>query len=256
MNRIEKLFATTKARIAYFTAGDGGMQHSLHVALALIAGNTNVLEIGIPFSDPIADGPVIERASQRALKNGVPLQDILTLVKNIRCHSDIPIILFSYLNPILSASHTDFFIEAQQAGVDGLLLVDCPFEESHAIREQCQKHDIDLIYVITPSTSYERLKRINQHAQGFLYYACRKGITGTRDQLPEGFSEAISSLKQTVQWPIVVGFGISNANMANQVLTHADGVVVGSLFVKAIEEGLSIAALTQLAREVFIDYAT
>ncbi len=251
MTRIKKLFANHKAYIAYLTAGDGGIQHTLHAAMALINGGVNVLEIGIPFSDPVADGPVIQRASHRAISAGTSLQDVLWLVKEIRKQSDIPLVLFSYVNPILMAAQSNFFSAAKSAGVDGLLLVDCPIEESLMIREACVANQIDLIYVITPSTPMSRIQYINESAQGFLYYACRNGTTGIRHGLPDGFHEKVAAIKAIVNLPVVVGFGISNNDMAKEALSVADGVVVGSLFVKALEDGLSLAALAKLAHDIY-----
>ncbi|HEX2549466.1 MAG TPA: tryptophan synthase subunit alpha, partial [Gammaproteobacteria bacterium] len=170
ISRLKKFFShSQKANLAYLTAGDGGIQFTFDAAMALIKGGANMLEIGIPFSDPIADGPVIQQASQRAIAAGTTLKDILWLVKKIREHSDLPIILFSYLNPILKAYSTDFFKDARDASVDGILLVDCPIEESREIRNICQLHDIDLIYIISPSTPLKRIQYIKLHAQGFLY---------------------------------------------------------------------------------------
>ena len=161
------------------------------------------------------------------------------------------IVIFSYLNPILVASQSDFFSEAKSAGVDGLLLVDCPIEESEFIRDACVTNQIDLIYVITPSTPMSRIQYINERAQGFLYYACRKGTTGVRHGLPEGFQENMASIKAIVSLPIVVGFGISNNEMAKEVCSVADGVVVGSLFVKALEDGLPMLSLSKLAQDIY-----
>lgn len=252
ISRIEKLFANEhKACIAYLTAGDGGIQHTLDAAITLINAGVNMLEIGIPFSDPVADGPVIQRASQRAISAGTTLRDVLWLVKEIRKQSDIPLILFSYLNPILMVSQSDFFSVAKSAGVDGLLLVDCPIEESQLIQDACATNQIDLIYVITSSTPMTRIKYINQHAKGFLYYACRKGTTGIRYGLPEGFCEKMAAIKAIVNLPVVVGFGISNNEMAKKVCSVADGVVVGSLFVKALEDGLSLESLSKLAHDIY-----
>lgn len=245
--RIEQLFANQKAFIAYITAGDGGRERSLESALALIEGGVNMLEIGVPFSDPIADGPVIQRAAKRALNAHTTLNDVLWLTQQIRRHSDIPLIFFSYLNPILAKSKTTFFEEAREAGVDGLLLVDCPLEESAPFHEQCTKNDISLIQVLSPSTSPARIEKINQKAQGFLYYACRKGTTGLRDELPSDLSDNINTIKSLTKLPVVVGFGISNRAMCESVLRVADGVVVGSFFVKAIEEGIEPHALKKLA---------
>jgi len=250
MSRIQQLFANDKAFIAYLTAGDGGMQRTLDAALALIDGGVNMLEIGIPFSDPIADGPVIQRAAARSLASGTSLCDVLWLTKQIRQRSDIPLILFSYFNPILSALQLNFLGDAKNAGIDGLLLVDCPLEESQFVRQQCMQNDIALIYVITPSTTLTRIQKIDHYAQGFLYYACRKGTTGLRNALPDDFQQKIQFIKSTVHLPVVVGFGISNQEMADRVLEHADGVVVGSLFVKVLEEGMHPSALSKLARDI------
>ncbi len=248
--RIKTLFKNHKAFIAYLTAGDGGIQRTLDAAMALIKGGVNMLEIGMPFSDPVADGPVIQRAAARSLATGTTLEDVLWLTKEIRKLSSIPLILFSYYNPILSVLESNFMSKAKTAGLDGLLLVDCPLEESQSIRDQCNQNELDLIHVVTPSTTLARLEKINQHAQGFLYYACRKGTTGVRNTLPDDFSQQIESIKTVVHCPIVVGFGISNQEMAKSVLEHADGVVVGSLFVKALEEGAHPSTLTTLARDI------
>jgi tryptophan synthase alpha chain len=251
MSRIERLFANDKAFIAYLTAGDGGMQCTLDASIALIEGGVNMLEIGMPFSDPIADGPIIQRAATRSLAIGTTLQDILWLTKQIRKRSDVPLILFSYYNPLLTALKSDFLSNAKNAGIDGLLLVDCPLEESSLVRQQCIQNEIALIYVITPSTTLARMKKIDQYAEGFLYYACRKGTTGMRNTLPNDFQQTIESIKAVVHLPIVVGFGISNQEMVDRVLEHANGVVVGSLFVKTLEEGGTSSSLSTLAREIY-----
>ncbi|WP_342220314.1 tryptophan synthase subunit alpha [Rickettsiella endosymbiont of Miltochrista miniata] len=251
LSRIQQLFQNGKAYTAYLTAGDGGVQSTLDAALALIKGGVNMLEIGVPFSDPIADGLIIQRASQRSLAKGTCLADVLWITKQIRQQSDIPIILFSYLNPILSALPSDFLPAAKNAGIDGLLLVDCPLEASDFIHQQCNKNDIALIYVIAPSTPLTRIKIINTYAQGFLYYACQKGTTGLRNELPKNFREKINTLKSMVDLPVIVGFGISNQEAVYRVLQYADGVVVGSLFVKALEEGASPSTLTKLAQNLY-----
>jgi tryptophan synthase alpha chain len=250
IERISQFFKNNKAFIAYITAGDGGVQHTLDAALALIKGGVNLLEIGIPFSEPVADGPVIQRAAARAIKIGTNLQDILWLVQQIRQHSDIPLVLFSYYNPILAKMQTNFLQEAAKAGVDGLLLVDCPIEESKDIRQACLAQQLAPIYVITPYTPLNRIQQIADYGEGFLYYACRKGTTGMRAALPEDFADKMQMIKANVKLPVITGFGISDKQMAQQVLAYSDGVVVGSLFVKAIEDGASAADLTQLAASI------
>jgi tryptophan synthase alpha chain len=250
MNRIEKLFAANSAFVGYLTAGDGGIECTLQAALALLAGGVNVLEIGIPFSDPIADGPVIQRAMNRALIAGTSLQDILWLVKQIRQHSEVPIVLFSYFNPILSALKNNFLQQAKAAGVDGILIVDLPFELVKNYFAQCAAEDIAPILVISPTTNAARIQKIAQKSRGFLYYACRKGTTGMREGLPQGFAEKLASIKSRVSLPVVVGFGLSDKATTAKVLEHADGFVIGSLFVKAMEEGAEGAALTKLAASI------
>lgn len=247
ITRIQNHFRQTKSFIGYLTAGDGGIQRTLESALALINGGVNLLEIGVPFSDPIADGPVIQGAAARALAAGTTLADILFLISAIRLHSDIPLILFTYLNPLLPALTTDFLNTAQQAGLDGILIVDAPIEESHFFQQKLLDLQMAPIYVIAPSTTAPRIRTINQYGKGFLYYACRKGTTGIRAELPADFCTKMAEIKANTHLPVVAGFGIASADTAAQVLAHTDGVVVGSLFVKAVAEGLTPSDLTRLA---------
>lgn len=165
--RIEKSFKQGKRFVAYLTAGDGGIKHTLAAALALIDGGVNLLEIGVPFSDPTADGPVIQQAAARALQAGTTLKEVLWLATELRKKTDIPLILFSYLNPLLQATETDFFVQAKQAGIDGALIVDCPIEESEIIHDQCLAQNIAPIYVITPSTPVARMKKLKPMARVF-----------------------------------------------------------------------------------------
>ncbi|MCR9191316.1 MAG: tryptophan synthase subunit alpha [Gammaproteobacteria bacterium] len=250
MKRIEQQFQRGKAFVGYLTAGDGGIERTLAAALALIAAGVTLLEIGVPFSDPIADGPVIQNAAARSLAQGTTLQDVLWLSQEIRKRSEIPLILFSYLNPILAVSQTSFFHDAKAAGLDGILIVDCPIEASPFIHQRCLVYDLAPIYVLTPTTSFARMQHIDRYGKGCLYYACRKGTTGMRDGLPEDFVSTIQTIQAHVHLPVITGFGISSYQTAEKVLQYADGVVVGSLFVKALEDGASPAELTQLARRI------
>lgn len=250
IKRIEEHFQKGKSLVGYLTVGDGGVQSSLVAARALIEGGITMLELGVPFSDPIADGPVITRAASRALTAGTTLQDVLWLATEIRKQSDIPLILFSYLNPILAVSKTTFFENARMAGIDGLLLVDCPLEEASYFQKQCLAHQIAPIYVITPSTSIARMQHIEQYGKGFLYYACRKGTTGVQAQLPLTFAEDIKRIKASVHLPVVAGFGIATAKDVQIVLDCADGAVMGSLFVKALEDGMQPAELIALVKSI------
>lgn len=249
-NRIKKQFKKHKIFAAYLTIGDGGLDHSLAAAKALIQGGVNMLELGVPFSDPIADGPVIQRAAQRALKNNTSLFDVLDVAKKLRKEfSEIPLILFSYFNPLLHAHPPTWLPKAVDAGIDGVLVVDLPYEEATEFYQQCLLHDIQPISIITPATSSARLKMITRHAKGFLYYASRKGTTGIRQGLPEGFSQKITEIKALTSLPLLAGFGIANKEDAKEILHHADGFVVGSFFVKALEEKVALQKLQEMARE-------
>lgn len=249
--RIANLFKYQKAFIAYLTAGDGGIKKTLDAALALIDGGVNMLEIGVPFTDPIADGPVIQQAAMRALAAGTSLEDVLWLITEIRKRSEIPLILFSYYNPILKALTKSFINTVKMAGIDGILIVDCPLDEMGELHNQCQEQAIAPIGIITPSTPNARMQKIEQLSSGFLYYACRAGTTGLRTHLPSDFDQKIKTIKTQVTLPMVVGFGISEPTMASQVLECADGVVIGSLFVKALAEGMPTNALSLLAQRIF-----
>lgn len=241
MNLPKKMF------IGYLTAGDGGIKRTLEAALALIAGGVNILEIGVPFSDPIADGPVIQQACTRALAQGVCFSDILWLTQQIRQKTSVPIILFSYLNPLLAVFDRDFALTLQNTGINGVLLVDCPLEEAGLFYADFISQNIAPINIIAPTTPAKRMGAIAAQGRGFLYYACRKGTTGIRNQLPEDFAEKIAVIKQQVDLPVVAGFGIADVETAKKVLSYADGVVIGSLFVEAVAKGLSANELTQFA---------
>lgn len=251
MNRIENIFKKNKKGfVAYLTAGHKGIEYSLESALAMIEGGVNILEIGIPFSDPIADGPVIQKAMQDALQRNTSIDDVFSLVRKIREHDkDVPIVLFSYLNPILKIGR-NLYTKASKAGADALLIVDMPLEESKSIHEECKKAGLELIFIISPSTPKKRIKEISRHADGFLYYVCRKGTTGIKSQLPEGFAEKIKEIKSSSKLPIVAGFGISSKSMADEVITYADGFVVGSYLVNAMQKGIGKDELTSITRNL------
>ncbi len=247
--RIQNLFAHSKAFVGYFVVGDGGLDYSFSVAKALLDGGVNLLELGVPFSDPVADGPVIQRAAERALQAKTRLADVIQLAAKIRAYADIPLILFSYFNPLLAHNPQQWLPRAKQAGLDGILVVDLPWEEGKAFYQQCKQHEITPIAVVTSATSEQRFMKIVRHANGFLYYACQKGTTGVRAELPPGIAEKLAMFKQHTRLPIVVGFGIGKPESAQEILNYAaDGFVVGSLFVKAMEQGVPPQEISQLAR--------
>ncbi|MFT3742116.1 MAG: tryptophan synthase subunit alpha [Gammaproteobacteria bacterium] len=248
MSRIQTLFQHKKAYVGYLTIGVEGLENNYQQAKALIAGGVNMLELGVPFSDPVADGVVIQRASLRALENGITLWDVIELAKKIRAEFDIPLIIFSYFNPLLAAKPQHWLSLAHEAGIDGVLVVDLPYEEGQSFYRLCHQHHLDAIAVITPATPPARLQKIVKHAKGFLYYACQKGTTGVRAGLPDDMKEKILTIKQHSNLPVVVGFGISDRESVHSILHDAEGVVVGSRFMQAIEDKVSSTQLTELAR--------
>jgi tryptophan synthase alpha chain len=245
MSRIETAFAN-KAKIAYLTAGDGDPLYFLALARA----GANILEIGMPFSDPVADGPAIQLAMERSLKNGTNIDKVLDIVRQIRSESDAAIILFTYYNPIQN-NLEQFLNNAKQAGADGVLVVDLPFEEGAELRFLCNKIGLAQIAVAAPSTSPERIELLSRCGSGFLYYACRKGTTGVRDELPDDMVERIKVVRKHSKLPVAVGFGVSNHSMVEKILQVADGCVIGSYFVNIVAKNATPNELQQLAKEVF-----
>jgi len=248
MSRLTKAFASS-AKVAYLTAGDGGNK-SVDYFLALAKAGANVLEIGIPFSDPVADGPSIQLAMERALTGGTNLESVLQVVAGVRANTDAAIIIFTYYNPILRDLE-NFLIKIKQAGADGILVVDLPFEENENLRFLCNRLELAPIMVASPSTPLDRVKLLSENSSGFLYYACRKGTTGVRSGLPDDITTQIKLVKENSVLPVAVGFGVSNSDMVSQLLSIADGCVIGSYFVNAIANGKTPQELEVMAKEVF-----
>lgn len=233
--------------VAYMTAGDGGMTKSLRALHALAAGGVDIIEVGVPFSDPVADGPTIQAAAARAINAGVALADVLALVREFRQdNTATPIILFSYYNPLLQYGLADLVAAASAAGVQGLLVVDLPLEEMHDYHELCLVHGIDPILLISPSTDSKRIEQITKFARGMIYYVCQNGTTGERDTMPEDLPRRLQAIKRCTNLPVVVGFGIANRDMAQAALQHADGFVIGSKIVAAIASTPEPKKLTAL----------
>jgi len=227
MSRISQAFAKKQAFIGYLTAGDAPKERFL----SLLKMGVNILEIGIPFSDPVADGPVIQKAMERSLLAGTTPEKALQLVSELRKETEAAIVLFTYFNPI-QKDLKGFLSQAKKAGADGVLVVDLPLEESAVYQFLCKAFGLSPIFVIAPSTPPERMRAISDAAVGFIYYACRKGTTGARSSLPEDLEQKIAQIRTHTDLPIAVGFGISNRETANAVLKIADGFVVGSHFVE------------------------
>lgn len=245
--RIGAAFKDKKPFVGYLTLGDGGIDRSLDAALALVEGGVDLLEIGIPFTDPIADGPVIQNAMERALKGGTTPHDVLAFAQRFREKSAVPLVLFSYYNPLL-ASGISFLKEVKEAGIDGLLVVDLPLEEGKEFFREVKEIGLHPILLIAPSTPEERIEKIAKEGGGFLYYVSRKGTTGAQSDLPEDLEEKVKLIKKYASLPLVVGFGISNREMAKKICVVADGFVVGSYLVEAIGEGKSTSELTKMTQ--------
>ena len=239
--------ADRKVLVPFITAGDPDPRWTVAVMHALVEAGADVIELGVPFSDPMADGPVIQLASERAIEKGVSLGSVLEMVKNFRQTDSVtPVVLMGYMNPVERYGLTRFPQDATNAGVDGLLLVDCPPEERDDLGSAMQIAGLDGICLVAPTTTRERVRSIAAGASGFIYYVSLKGITGAGQlDLPE-LQQPVQQIRAFSDLPVAVGFGIKSAEMAVKVAVHADAVVIGS----ALVESLSIAATEEDARSV------
>lgn len=225
-----------KAFVAFLTAGDPSPEHTVEAALQLEAAGTDVLELGVPFSDPLADGPVIQRSSDRALRRGVTLPRVLELVARIRERSQLPIVLFSYLNPLLQLGLERLCVEAPAAGVDGLLVTDLPPEEAGELLPEARAAQLDTIFLAAPTSPDERLELVSQASRGFVYAVSRIGVTGEQHSLSGDAAPLVARLRALTREPVVLGFGISTPEQVAAAAAVADGAVVGSALVRYLEE--------------------
>jgi tryptophan synthase alpha chain len=228
-------FTNHPSLVAYLTCGDPDLRVTREVALAAISAGAEVIELGVPFSDPVADGPVIQRASERALKNGVALSDVLKVAAEIRRESDAGLIVFSYLNPILRMGMEKFAASAAQAGVDGALITDLPVEEADEYLQQMRQQNLATVFLAAPTSTDARLKRIAEASTGFVYAVSRTGITGARKDLAEDAEKLVQRLRKFTKLPIAVGFGISAPEQVAAVGKFAEAAVVGSGIMQTIE---------------------
>jgi tryptophan synthase alpha chain len=255
-SRISKRFAELRASgelgiVAYITAGDPSLDASLKFVRALAEAGADVIELGVPFSDPLADGPTIQRASERALKSGTTLAGVLDLVRRIRQSSQVPLVLFSYYNPILQMGLEKFASSAASASADGVLATDLTPEESDDYRRILGAHLLDTIFLGAPTSTDERLAKIAACSSGFLYLISRTGVTGAKDALPDDLPALIRRTRSVTQLPIAVGFGISLPGHVSVLGGLADAAVVGSALVSEIEKAQSVdAAAAALAERV------
>ena len=233
--------------VAYITCGDPDLDTSRDVALAAIGAGVDVIELGVPFSDPVADGPVIQRASERALQQGTNLAGVLDVAKQIRSQSNTGLIIFSYLNPILQFGLDKFCAAATEAGVDGALVTDLPIEEAGGYLQAMKAHKLAPIFLAAPTSTDERLRQIAKHSRGFVYAISRTGITGTRQEVAGDAHSLVERLRKFTKLPIAVGFGVSTAEQFAEVGSFADAAVVGSAIVQRIEQnrGTEAAAVAE-----------
>lgn len=255
MSRIEETFSRLrsdgrKGLVGFMVAGAPDVQRSEADIRAALDNGVDILELGVPFSDPTADGPVIQAAALRALAGGTTLLKTLELVARLRRDYAQPIILFGYLNPFYKLGYEKVFPAARQAGADGVLLVDLPYEESAEVRPLLVSAGLDLIALIAPTTGDERAAMILKEACGFVYYISVTGVTGQRATLATDIGDHVGRLRQVTDLPIAVGFGISRGEQAAQVAKHADAVVVGSAFVKAAEEGRLVECVREIRQRL------
>jgi tryptophan synthase alpha chain len=228
-------FRNRPSLVAYLTCGDPDLTTSQDIALAAIEAGADVIELGVPFSDPVADGPVIQRASERALRAGTTLQQVLGLAKEIRRRSQAGLIIFTYLNPIMRMGLAKFSAAVADAGVDGALITDLPVEESRSYLSEMQQRGLATVFLAAPTSTDQRLKQIAQASSGFVYAVSRTGVTGARQQLPEDAPALVRRLRKYTKLPVAVGFGISTAEQFSAVGKFADAAVVGSAIVQTIE---------------------
>jgi tryptophan synthase alpha chain len=229
------VFRNRPSLIAYLTCGDPDLRTTREVALAAISAGAEVIELGVPFSDPVADGPVIQRASERALHRGVSLKDVLKLAKEIRRESDAGLIVFSYLNPIMRMGLDKFAGAAADAGIDGSLVTDLPVEEADDYLHLMRERKLATIFLAAPTSTDDRLKLIAQASTGFVYAVSRTGVTGARKELAEDAQTLVRRLRKFTKLPVAVGFGISAPDQFAVVGEYADAAVIGSAIVQTIE---------------------
>ncbi len=241
MSRISDTFVELKRSgrggfIPFITAGDPDLVTTELLLVELAAAGADIIELGVPFSDPVADGEVIQRASERALRRGVTVGDALRCVSNAKRHINVPIVLFSYLNPLLKFGRDRLADDVQRAGIDAVLITDLTPEEGGPWITAFRDHAVDLIFLVAPTTSDERLRRIAQQGSGFIYAVSRAGVTGARNEMPRDAESLVKRVRAVSDLPIAVGFGISTAEQIRQVWHFADAAVIGSALVSQVEK--------------------
>ena len=256
MNRIDHCFKNLQeqnktAFIAYVCAGDPNPERSLEIVQSLEKAGADIIELGIPFSDPMADGIANQLAAHRALEAGATLSGVLDLIRKFRETSEVPIVLFTYLNPVYTYGFARFHEDAATAGADGVLLLDLPPDEATRNEELAESDSLKHIRLVAPTTPEERIPQLAATSEGFIYYVSREGVTGAQTSLAEGIDSNVAKIKTHSDLPVVVGFGISTAEQSAAVAKSADGVVVGSAIVRQIEKNAENPEVANLV-EAFV----
>ncbi len=244
MSRLQETFARARAEnraafVAYVCAGDPDFDTSVEVCRALLANGVDILELGVPFSDPLADGLTNQLAAQRALESGMTAARVFELVKRVREFSAAPIVFYTYYNLVFANGVDAYVRAAKTAGVDGILTLDLPPEEAGEMSAACKAHGVETVFIIAPTSPDERIATIAATATGFIYYVSREGVTGVRDQVAGNIPQAVARIRAKTKLPMVVGFGIGTRAQVAEVAAHADGVVVGSALVNCIRDHLA-----------------
>ena len=241
-SRLKRLFKRLRHQkrlgfIAYVTCGDPDRETTIRIVDALERAGVDAVELGIPFSDPIADGPVIQAASQRALQRGTTVRDVFAIARAIRQQSEIPLIAFSYINPVIRYSAERFAEEAESAGIDAVLFTDLPSEAASEVRSALRAHRISAVFLLAPTSTDERIKAVNRVSDDFIYYVSTTGVTGARKDLDPALLKRLSEVRRKVKKPLAVGFGISEHAHYQTLRDRCDAIVVGSAIVRAIGDG-------------------
>jgi tryptophan synthase alpha chain len=254
MNRIVQRFANLRSRgqkafIPYITVGDPTLSRTEELVLALETAGADIVELGVPFSDPLADGPINQESALRALKHHITIRDILDMVKRLRQKTEIPLLLFTYYNPVLAYGEERLAVDAAEAGLDGMLCVDLPPEEGAGLIDRFRAQNLCTVFLLAPTSTPARIDLVAKHSTGFIYYVSRTGTTGVRDNVEASVEGMVSTIKSKTDTPVAIGFGISTPEQAEQIAAYGEGVVVGSAIVRLIGEMGDSDALAERARE-------
>ncbi|MBT4511654.1 MAG: tryptophan synthase subunit alpha [Chloroflexi bacterium] len=252
MSRIERVFEdrNKKALIGYVTVGFPNIESTLKIVPLLVENGCDIIELGIPFSDPLADGPVIQKSSYEALQQGVTTEKCIEVAIQLRKTIDVPLVFMGYYNPVLHYGPDRFCKDSAAAGIDGFIIPDLPPEEGVELESIAQTYGIDLIYLLAPTSGDDRISIVAEKSQGFVYLVSLTGVTGSGTELPPELEEFVKRVRQKTSKPLCVGFGITNPEQARRVASVADGIIVGSRFIKLIEEDPSLSSLQSLVQSL------